>query len=121
MAACAHGPLEPSAAPGSPFRIGVGQSVSIEGLNVVLGFEEVLEDSRCPSDVMCVWAGTARLKAFLRGDGQTRREVELKTFPRAALVVDGYAIQVEALEPFPRSNVRIDPRGYVATVIVSRP
>lgn len=31
----------------------------------------VLEDSRCPSDVDCVWAGRLRLRAAVSGVGET--------------------------------------------------
>ncbi len=31
----------------------------------------VLEDSRCPSDVQCVWAGRLRLRAAISGVGET--------------------------------------------------
>lgn len=119
--ACSHAPTGPSAPLGSPFRVGVGQSVKVESAGFELGFDQVLEDSRCPADAICVWPGTARLKAWLRVSGEPRREVELKTFPRAPLALDGYTVEVQALEPFPYSNVRIDPRGYVATLIIKRP
>ena len=119
-AACSHAPTAPSAPLGTPFKIGVGQSVRLASAGFELGFDQVLEDSRCPADVMCVWAGTARLKGWLRVNGE-RREIELKTFPREPLALDGFTIEVQGLEPFPYSNVRIDPRGYVATVVVKRP
>ena len=117
--ACSHAPTTPSAPIGAPFRIGVGQTVRLQSASVELGFDEVLEDSRCPADVVCVWAGTAKLKAWLSVNG-SRRDIELKTFPREALAIDGFTIDVQALEPFPYSNVRIDKRGYVATLVVTR-
>ena len=117
--ACSHAPTTPSALIGSPFKIGVGQSVRVDSAGFVLGFDQVLDDSRCPYDAICVWAGTARLKAWVSVDGG-RREVELKTFPKEPLFVDGFTIEVQELEPFPYTTVRIDPRGYVATLVVTR-
>jgi hypothetical protein len=119
-AACSHTPTTPSAPLGTPFKVGVGQSVRVESAGLELGFDQVLEDSRCPADAICVWAGTARLKAWLRAGDAARREIELKTFPPQPLAIDGFSVEVQALEPFPYSNVRIDPRGYVATLIVTR-
>ena len=119
-AACSQPPTTPSAPLGAPFRIGVGQSVTLSA-GIEVGFDQVIEDSRCPADALCVWPGNARLKAWLRPPGEPRRELELKTFPRAPLLIGGYSVDVQALEPFPYSNVRIDPRGYVATLIVTRP
>ena len=117
--ACSHAPTTPSVPIGTPFRISVGHSVRVAG--VTLGLDEVTEDSRCPADVVCVWAGTARLKAWVQAAGEARRELELKTFPRQPLLIEGWSIDVQALEPFPYSNVRIDPKGYVATLVVTRP
>jgi len=117
--ACSHAPTTPSAPIGTPFRIGAGQTVRLQSASVELGFDEVLEDSRCPADAVCVWAGTAKLKAWLSVNG-ARRDIELKTFPRQPLAIDDFTIDVQALEPFPYSNVRIDKRGYVATLVVTR-
>src|SRR5687767_3849024 len=113
-AACSHAPTTPSAPIGTPFRVGVGQSVRLESAGIELGLDRVLDDSRCPADALCVWPGTARIQAWLRVNG-SRRDIELKTFPKELLSTDGFTVEVQALEPFPYSNVRIDPRGYVAT------
>jgi hypothetical protein len=117
--ACSHAPTAPSAPIGTPFRIGVGPTVRLQSGDVELGFDEVLEDSRCPADAICIWAGRARLKAWLRVNG-ARREIELQTDTPQPLRVDGFEFDVQALEPFPVSNVRIDKRGYVATLVVAR-
>ncbi len=37
---------------------------------------EVLEDSRCPIDAQCVWAGQIRIRALVERDGR-EREIEL--------------------------------------------
>ncbi|MBT8262187.1 MAG: hypothetical protein KJO05_05150 [Bacteroidia bacterium] len=40
-------------------RIDLGETINLEGAQIT--FAEVLEDSRCPTDVQCVWAGRARV------------------------------------------------------------
>ena len=42
-----------------------GQSAQLAD-NVMLRFEKVALDSRCPIDVTCVWAGEAKLEFALR-------------------------------------------------------
>ena len=118
-AACSHVPTTPSAPIGEPFKIGVGQSVRLQNGGLELGFDEVLEDSRCPADAICIWAGRARLKAWLSVNG-ARRQIEMQTDTPQPLRVDGFELDVQALEPFPVSNVRVDKRSYVATLIVTR-
>ena len=36
----------------------IGESVIINDHGITLKFVDVLDDSRCPSDVECVWEGT---------------------------------------------------------------
>jgi hypothetical protein len=116
-------PFRPSNAPAAaldqPVPIGMGEAKSFDGGRLELGIREVLEDARCPADVMCIQMGAARLAAFARTESG-RRELELRTDARPPQAVDGYAVEVAALEPYPYSNIRIDPRRYVATVIVRR-
>ena len=39
------------------FRL--GESVELPGQGIGISFDQVLEDSRCPANVVCVWAGKA--------------------------------------------------------------
>ncbi len=41
----------------------LGQEMT--GLNVTINPIEVLEDSRCPADVQCIWAGQVRVRTVL--------------------------------------------------------
>lgn len=43
--------------------IAIGKSATIHG--VTIGVLELVEDSRCPVDVMCIWAGTVRVRASI--------------------------------------------------------
>ncbi|MDC7995093.1 hypothetical protein [Altibacter sp. HG106] len=51
-----QGPIE---VPEIAIKIPLGNTTTIQGIS--LTFLEVLEDSRCPEDVTCVWAGRARV------------------------------------------------------------
>jgi len=42
---------------GQEFSLSIGQSARITGENLEIKFEEVTEDSRCPKNVTCIWAG----------------------------------------------------------------
>jgi hypothetical protein len=39
------------------FCLSIGQHASVTGQDLAISFGEVTEDSRCPSNVTCVWAG----------------------------------------------------------------
>ncbi|MCM2255106.1 MAG: hypothetical protein NDJ94_05490 [Vicinamibacteria bacterium] len=119
--ACGSSPADPSTAPaaalGQPTKLGMGQAASFDSGRFELGLRQVLEDSRCPADALCIQAGAGRLAAWVV-TATGRREAELRTDAWPSF--DGYAVQVTALEPYPYSNIRIDPSKYVATVIVTR-
>lgn len=55
---------------GRDFALAPGQSARIAVFDRTVAFEAVLEDSRCPSGVVCVWAGNARVRLHLTRAGQ---------------------------------------------------
>lgn len=55
-------------APRIAVNIPLGEAVVIEGITIT--FAEVLEDSRCPTSVQCVWAGRARVKVLVSEEGK---------------------------------------------------
>ncbi len=58
-------PLEPPALPSTQLVLGVGEQGQLPGSDVRITFQAVLEDSRCPADVDCAWAGQARIQLLL--------------------------------------------------------
>lgn len=102
-----------------PFTLGVSQAAQVEDLRLI--FLRVLEDSRCPVDVVCVWAGNARveLELILAGAGKSRVLLNSLLEPREASF-SGYLIQYIDLKPYPKSTQQIDPRAYHLTLVVSR-
>jgi hypothetical protein len=66
----------PGEAAAGPARAGIGQTVPVDGPKVTP--LSVLEDSRCPKDVQCVWAGRVRINVRIDlGADSKERELEL--------------------------------------------
>jgi hypothetical protein len=83
-------------------------------------FVELIEDSRCPTDTTCIWAGNAKIKIRVSKNGRSQ-ELTLDTNgPHQAATAEGYSIKLISLTPEPRSNIRINRNGYVATFEVAR-
>jgi len=57
LAACGSAPAQVNADLGEEFSLSIGQTAIIRGQALQITFEDVIEDSRCPSDVTCIWAG----------------------------------------------------------------
>lgn len=83
---------------------------------ITVQFIEVVEDSRCPEDVDCVWAGNAKVKIKVRKRGGVWKTFEVNSAIAPQTVeFEGYEIKMTNLTPAPRSNIRINRNGYIAT------
>ena len=100
--------------------VGINKEKVFPKSKVRVRFVSLIEDSRCPIDTKCVWAGNAKISARISINGHTST-VDLNTNARdTAVVVEGYSIKLIRLTPEPRSNVRINRNGYQATLEVER-
>lgn len=116
------GPATSVVALGQDVILAPGKVVEIETSGARLSFESVTNDSRCPSDVQCVWAGNATARVRVWGGTGAPRTVELNTTvePKQA-EVDGYVLRLVALTPGPVSTTKINQADYRLTVRVERP
>lgn len=110
---------------GQSFTLKVGQQVTLEGERLRIKFAALKGDSRCPSDVTCIWAGNAAVRFEVSIRGKDSKSLTLNTsgngsFPGEALY-HGYKLQLVGLNPYPRSTERIAASGYTATLLVSKP
>ncbi|WP_271392313.1 hypothetical protein [Aequorivita sinensis] len=106
-------------------KIGVkvpeGETVVLKGVSVK--FLEVIEDSRCPEGVNCIWAGRAIVKAEVTSNGKTE-EVTLifgETRPGEEkntnlFTSDKFVINGLTLNPYPTSESTGKDTGYVLLV-----
>lgn len=95
---------EPITTPQIGISISLGETVQIG--DVFVEFEKVLEDSRCPEDVTCVWAGQAKVKVNISGDGITTDSLEVLFAANSNLRIgelDEFYIDAMALTPYPTS------------------
>ncbi|MGE3961813.1 MAG: hypothetical protein AB7F65_09050 [Dehalococcoidia bacterium] len=99
-----------------PVVLGVGESFELPD-GAELEFVELVQDSRCPADAMCIWQGEAVLQLAL--DGQ-RFQVAFSSPDDEVRVVDGWAIQVLDVQPYPLASQPHDPADTEVTVRVYR-
>ena len=80
-----------------------------------------VEDSRCPADANCVWAGHAKVTIKVTDRRGQSRTFDLNTnLQQKSARFEGYEITLGAVSPTPRSNVRINRNGYTASFTVTR-
>ena len=100
-------------------QVQINKEVTASG-GLKIAFVELVEDSRCPADVECVWAGNAKIKVRVTKNGKSQI-LELEMVTKGMRPNFGnYRLTLKALSPELRSNVRIDRNGYVATIEVKK-
>jgi hypothetical protein len=96
-----------------------GQEVRV-GEIFRVAFLEVSSDSRCPSDVLCVWAGNATVEIGLAvGMGPTRPFTLNTLLDPTSVDFSGYRVTLVDLTPYPVSTRRIPPDEYRAHLLVN--
>ena len=109
------------AEPGVAFSLPVGKTAAINGNGLKITFRQVREDSRCPTDVTCIWAGDAKIEVTISRSGSPD---EMKTLsltpPNNEMTSGNLQIRFVGLTPVPRQADGSAPRAYVAQLIVNR-
>lgn len=106
-----------------PFTIGIDEEVLVRGTHVLILFDRVSGDSRCPVDVTCPWAGNAAAAFFISLDNAgipAQRAVLNTSLEPRALDMFGVEIRLERLRPRPYAGTPIDSASYVAELLVTR-
>src|SRR5512145_144729 len=65
--------------PGVPFGMRIGDEVTIAGSGVIVHFNAVVEDSRCPINALCVWPGRLRISLTVSAGVRDTRDIEIDT------------------------------------------
>jgi len=104
LAGCAATAATPQP-PSGPARL--GQTVYVDGPRVTP--IKVIEDSRCPMNARCVWAGRVVLRVKVTG-GAWQRTIDL-TMGEPVQVADG-GLTLVSVTPDKRTDTTIKPRDY---------
>ena len=102
---------------GGEVTLAPGQSAATRDGRLEVRFFDVAEDSRCPRDVTCVWAGEVTLRLRLAPRSQEGVERDVKQ--GESTIIDGLKIEVLRVQPVPVSTRPIARDEYRATLRVS--
>jgi hypothetical protein len=105
-----------------PFELEWQQGAIIYSKDIVIRFINFIEDSRCPSDVVCIQAGTATIRLSIWADGQDAGQPTLVIGDgedKASATFGQYVVRFVRLEPYPMSTVETGREDYVAELVVS--
>ena len=105
---------------GETLRVQINKEKRFVKSKLRVRFVELVEDSRCPTDTNCVWAGNAKIKIRVSKNGRSHDLTLDTNGPSQTGSVEGYSIKLTGLTPEPRSNIRIDRNGYIATLAITK-
>ncbi len=106
---------------GQEFTLSIGQSAQIEGENLQVRFEEVLEDSRCPTGATCIWEGRVSLAVEIKDNGSPYKMVLIQSGMNNPYVSETYkAYQLTfKVNPYPELGKDIATDDYQLLLTVS--
>jgi hypothetical protein len=118
----AQGPPPRDVQPDRPFELEPAETVRVAAERVTVRFDGVTADSRCPIDVVCIWAGDATAVVRLEKPERKPGTFELHTMPRfgSDATYEGLVVHLEAVNPRPRLGAQIAPEDYRVTLVVRR-
>lgn len=97
-------------------QIKIGESVTLERGSLTIKFKSLVEDSRCPQGVVCIWEGNAEVILEV-----SKNEITLNTAldPKEKVVGD-YNIQLRDVIPYPKAGEELKPENYSIKIVVSK-
>jgi len=109
------------AEPGVTFSLPIGKTAAVSGSSTRITFREVSEDSRCPTSVVCVWQGAAKIELTVARNGGRGEAANLSlTPPNNEARLGDLVVRFVGLAPYPASPDPA-PRQYVAELMISKP
>ena len=107
--------------PGASFTLAPGETAAVKGADARITFKRVTDDSRCPVDVTCVWAGDAKIEITISRNGAPDETRILSiTPPKHEATVGNLRIRFVSLAPVPRQADANVPRKYRAEFVVDQ-
>ena len=118
LCACSDDSTGPEA--GASFQLEPGERAWLQPVDQYVRFLRVQEDSRCPMQAQCVWAGDGEVAIELTPEDGHAAETELHTNADVgpqAVVLERYELRLLRLEPYPESG-QIPAGDYRVTLVL---
>ena len=122
LSGCTGSPAVTKPALGQEFSLAIGQSATIAGEDLTIGFKDVVEDSRCPKNVTCIWAGRVSCIIDVSQAGKTEQTVLTEPGLTGGTVPEEYRNYTFAfrVEPYPEAGKQIAKSDYRLFLTVNK-
>jgi hypothetical protein len=104
---------------GTNFEISSNQTISIQPQGIMIQLVNVT-DSRCPSDVTCIWAGQASVDLAIQVNGNNNLLTLVSTAGNSSPKSFGsYVIHLVNVDPYPTSTKHLQLSDYTITLKIT--
>lgn len=119
---CGGGSDKIEASLNQEFVLAIGQRASIAGEDLEIKFKDVTEDSRCPSNVTCVWAGRVTCMVEIKHGGSSSQMALTDSGLTSEYSKETYESYELAFNvtPYPEAGKEIDKDAYRLHLIISK-
>ncbi len=127
--ACGDSILNPIVTLDEPFQLKYGQFKILQPDNLVVTFEQLIGDSRCPIGVVCFIAGNAEILLLLQKGNSDPTTIHLKigvqvtkkdTLVQQFVDTLGYRITLMELDPHPYMDKHFSKSSYTALIKIQK-
>ncbi|MEZ5040502.1 MAG: hypothetical protein R2828_11430 [Saprospiraceae bacterium] len=111
----------PTFALGEPFTLKIGEKkVDSQNKDLLVHFNKVKQDSRCPKGVNCVWEGEVVAELVLGKLGKDTLELTFRPGREKAAVgrAMGHHFRFQEVKPYPEKGVALKAEDYIITLEV---
>jgi len=119
LAGCAGQKNTVKAKLGKEFILAIGQQASIGTEKMTVAFRDITQDSRCPSDVVCIQAGNVTAAVDLTINGAVSNITLKGNTGNATQQVDNYTFAFN-VTPYPVSTHQIEKSEYRLYLTVTK-
>jgi len=111
---------------GEEFELDYGETVAVKGTNLELTFSFVSNDSRCPSDVTCIWQGEAVVLFSVNGKDVIGYQAETRIpgltptpyYDNQTVELGDLTLRLLRLSPYPVEAHHPEAKEYQALVVI---
>ena len=101
---------------GEEFNLKYGESIQVQNESLTLKFENVADDSRCPTGASCVWAGNAKIILQV---AQIDTSLNSALSP-SEINYNSFNIKLLSVSPYPTIGQQIKLDDYIIKLIVTK-
>lgn len=102
-------------------EVRVGQKVCDEASGLEIEFVRVVEDSRCPEGVDCIWAGRVVIEVKAARAGESSDIKTLSTNGEDnSFEFAGYQVHLKRVDPYPKEGTPIAEDAYKAVFKIEK-